>query len=363
MKKLARILALGFCLGLCWNTAISQTAETDTTIYQVAEEPPRFPVCESLDTTLAFKKECAQIQLLAFMNRNISYPLEARQNGNEGTVVLSFIVEKDGSLSDPKILKDIGGGCGLEALRVVNAMIEEGVKWVPGKNDGKPVRTAFNLPVKFKLQEAPPYTLVEGDTVYTTFDKPLEFEGGVEALTAQLNSELDYPASGNDSCAIGVIDMQLLIDRQSNVRVLDLVDYNDLGFDFWDEAVKVATSTAGNWIPATYQSAKVPSAYDLSLTFVPEVETCQAKVEKYQRAADALNEGVALFNEGEQEPGIAKMSEAIEQFPRDANFLYTRGQAYLEMNSFPEACADLSLVKSIASVNWFDSLLPIICNQ
>lgn len=342
---------------------LAQTAESDTTIYQVAEEPPRFPVCETLDTTIEFKKECAQLQLLAFMNRNIFYPLEARQNGTEGTVVLSFVVEKDGSISYPKILKDIGDGCGLEALRVVNAMMEEDVKWVPGKNNGQPVRTAFNLPVRFRLQEAPPYTLVGRDTIYTTFDTALDYEGGIEALTAQLNSGLDYPPSGNDSCAIGVIDMQLLIDRRGGVRILELVDYNDLGFDFWDEAVKVATSTAGKWIPATYQGVKVPTAYDISLTFSPDVASCKARVDSYQRAVKLLNEGADLYDKEEQDAGITKMTEAISMFPKDANFLYTRGQAYLNLNRFPEACADLSLVKAIALVDWFDSLLPIICNQ
>jgi len=63
-------------------------------------------------------------------------------------VVVSFVVEKDGSVTDPKILRDLGGGCGKEALRIVQAM----PKWVPGKQRNQPVRVQFNLPVRFKLE-------------------------------------------------------------------------------------------------------------------------------------------------------------------------------------------------------------------
>lgn len=361
MRKMGMWLAV-LCFALLgWTGMYAQTAAADTTIHMVAEEAPRFPACESLDTTIAVKDQCARLQLLAFMNRNIFYPLEARQNGNEGTVVLSFVVEKDGLLSNPKILKDIGGGCGVEALRIIQLMIDQEVQWVPGKIKGQAVRTMFNLPVKFKLTEAPAYAIVGRDTVWTTFDTPLEYEGGTEALTSQLNSQLDYPAVGNDSCLIGVIDLQLMIDRQANVRILNLTDYNDLGFKFWNEAVEVATATSGKWKPAVYQGSRVPAAYDLSLTFVPEVESCKARVQAYAKAATLVNEGSDLFEKGEEDAGIAKMNEAIALFPRDANFLSVRGQAYLKQNKFPEACADLTLVKSLASVDWFDSLLPVIC--
>jgi len=57
------------------------------------------------------------------------------------------------------------------------------------------------------------------------------------------------------------------------------------------------------------------------------------------------------------------MDEAIALFPNDANFLYVRGQSYLELNKFPEACRDLSRVKQLASVDWFDTLLPVICRN
>ena len=62
-------------------------------------------------------------------------------------MVIKFVVEKDGSITKASILREIGGGCGKEALRVVNAM----PKWKPGKQSGKAVRTEFTLPVQFEL--------------------------------------------------------------------------------------------------------------------------------------------------------------------------------------------------------------------
>lgn len=85
--------------------------------------------------------------LYAFLKENIRYPEAARKNRIEGKVYVTFTVEKDGSITHAKILRDIGGGCGQEAIRVVNSM----PRWKPGTQRGKPERTQFNLPVQFKL--------------------------------------------------------------------------------------------------------------------------------------------------------------------------------------------------------------------
>jgi protein TonB len=102
-------------------------------VFKVVEQKPEFPDGEAA--------------MLKFIYDNIKYPSIARENGVEGMVVVSFVVEKDGSISDARIARDIGAGCGQEAVRVVNMM----PKWNPGKQRGRPVRVQFNLPVKFKL--------------------------------------------------------------------------------------------------------------------------------------------------------------------------------------------------------------------
>ncbi len=120
-------------------------------IFVIAEDMPRFPGCEDMASKKE-KEECAKQKLLEFIYANIQYPAIARENGVEGTTVVSFVVEKDGRVKEAKIVREIGGGCGEEALRVVEQMNNAGKRWTPGKQRGKPVRVMFNLPVKFKLQ-------------------------------------------------------------------------------------------------------------------------------------------------------------------------------------------------------------------
>lgn len=358
-QSLQYLSLLLFVIGL--TSPLRGQESQDTTIYEIVPQMPRFPACEQLDTTIVFKDQCAQQQLLSFMYQNIMYPFEARQNGNEGTVVVSFVVEKDGSLSNAKVLKDIGGGCGMETVRVVNLMNSAGIAWIPGEKDGEIVRCRYNLPIKFKLEEQPPYTIFGTDTIYTEYDTPLQFQGGEEALSAHLNSKLSYPETWQDSCLIGNIDIQLWVGPKGRVRVLDLTDFADLGFDFWSAATEAATSTFGKWEVATFEGRAVPAAYDISLTFFPEREACKTVVTNYDRAVKALNEGIALYNEEKTEEGIAKMTEAVNLFPNNANFLLSRGQAYMNSNQFAEACVDLRKAKEIAQVNWFDNILPLLC--
>ena len=82
-----------------------------------------------------------------YLSQNIKYPEEAIKKGQEGTVYVSFIVEKDGSISNVKTLKGIGSSCDEEALRVVKEM----PRWTPGLYKGKPARVLFNMPIYFKL--------------------------------------------------------------------------------------------------------------------------------------------------------------------------------------------------------------------
>lgn len=86
--------------------------------------------------------------LLLYLAKNIVYPAIARENNIQGTVALSFVINKDGSISDVTVLKEIGGGCAKEAVRVVQGM----PKWSPGEANGHPVKVRFVLPVRFQLQ-------------------------------------------------------------------------------------------------------------------------------------------------------------------------------------------------------------------
>ena len=121
-------------------------------IFKVVEQMPRFPGCEDIGGSNQEKYDCAQKEMLNYIYKNVKYPAIARENGIQGRVVVQFVVEKDGTITDARVVRDIGAGCGEEALRVVNSMNSMPQKWTPGKQRGKAVRVQFTLPVSFKLQ-------------------------------------------------------------------------------------------------------------------------------------------------------------------------------------------------------------------
>ncbi|MBR5831278.1 MAG: energy transducer TonB [Bacteroidales bacterium] len=132
MKKLILLAAVAL---FCGTSAMAQTDEVDEAVFVVVEKSPEFPGGDD--------------SLYAFIGRNIKYPEVAKKNKIEGRVFVTFVIEKDGQVSNAKLLRDIGGGCGEEALRVVNSM----PKWKPGTQRGNPVRVQFNLPIMFQLQK------------------------------------------------------------------------------------------------------------------------------------------------------------------------------------------------------------------
>ena len=83
----------------------------------------------------------------AYLSKTIRYPPVAKENNTQGRVIVSFVVERDGNLTDIKVLRDIGGGCGPEAIRV----LQKSPKWTPGIQNGKPVRVAYTMPINFTL--------------------------------------------------------------------------------------------------------------------------------------------------------------------------------------------------------------------
>jgi protein TonB len=110
-----------------------EPAEDPNQIYTVVEQPAEFP---------------GGVQAMyKFINANMKYPSQARRMGTEGSVFVEFVVEPTGAITGTKVIKGIGGGCDEEAVRVVQKM----PPWKPGKQNGKPVRVRFVLPVKFVL--------------------------------------------------------------------------------------------------------------------------------------------------------------------------------------------------------------------
>ena len=126
-------------------------SKTGEEIYKVVEEAPRFPGCENL-VDIDAKKKCADEKMLQFLYKNINYPKEAKEKGIQGRVVIGFVIEADGTVGESAIVKEIGGGCGAEALRVINLMNTLHEKWIPGKQRGNAVAVQYNIPIAFKLE-------------------------------------------------------------------------------------------------------------------------------------------------------------------------------------------------------------------
>lgn len=131
MKKIILLAAMAM---FCGFSAKAQNVVLDDEIYTVISNAPEFP--GGVDS------------MYAFISRNIKYPEEALKNNISGNVYVTFVVEKDGQITSTRLLRDIGGGCGQEALRVVRSM----PKWKPGTTyQDEPKRVQFNLPFVFTL--------------------------------------------------------------------------------------------------------------------------------------------------------------------------------------------------------------------
>ncbi|MCC6939143.1 MAG: energy transducer TonB [Flavobacteriales bacterium] len=108
--------------------------EAEPQIFTIVEEMPAFPGGEA--------------ELFKYLSKAVKYPQMAQDAMISGVVYMTFVVDENGKVRDPKVLRGIGGGCDQEAIRVVKAMPE----WEPGKQRGKPVRVQYNLPIRFTLK-------------------------------------------------------------------------------------------------------------------------------------------------------------------------------------------------------------------
>ena len=123
-----------YILGLYKETEVEDSEK----VYDVVEEMPAFPG--------------PPYALYEFLTRSIQYPKEARDKNIQGRVIVTFVVEKDGSISDARVVKSVDPLLDTEALRVVNSMHS----WTPGKQNGEPVRVKYTVPVSFKLDATTP---------------------------------------------------------------------------------------------------------------------------------------------------------------------------------------------------------------
>ena len=106
----------------------------ETKVFDVVEQMPSFPG--------------GPTALMTYLSQNTKYPVVAQENGVQGRVVVSFVVERDGSITDVRVVRSVDPSLDKEATRVVKSM----PNWIPGKQNGSTVRVKYNVPVSFKLQ-------------------------------------------------------------------------------------------------------------------------------------------------------------------------------------------------------------------
>ena len=160
-----------------------ETPQKEEVIFQVVEQMPEFPG--------------GMQKALEFLGKNIKYPVAAQQAKIEGRVIVQFVVERDGSVSDVKVMRGVNPELDAEAIRVVSMM----PKWIPGKQRGKAVAVKYTMPIMFRLQtpepkkEEMPHTLqvnlkVDKDASQKDVEAVKSYlRDGYEELQMNLNDE------------------------------------------------------------------------------------------------------------------------------------------------------------------------------
>ena len=133
MKKLILLLLMAGCCLMTANAQKTVVSQTDQKVFDTVEQMPEYPG--------------GMQAMIEFLQTNMKYPEDAAKQKVEGRVMVQFVVETDGSVSDVHVAKQVFPSLDAEAVRVVQAM----PKWTPGKEKGKVVRVKYNLPIVFRM--------------------------------------------------------------------------------------------------------------------------------------------------------------------------------------------------------------------
>jgi protein TonB len=133
MKKLILLLLMAGCCLMTANAQKTVVSQTDQKVFDTVEQMPEYPG--------------GMQAMIEFLQTNMKYPEDAAKQKVEGRVMVQFVVETDGSVSDVHVAKQVFPSLDAEAIRVVQAM----PKWMPGKEKGKVVRVKYNLPIVFRM--------------------------------------------------------------------------------------------------------------------------------------------------------------------------------------------------------------------
>ena len=226
-----------------------------------------------------------QGELLKYLAKSVKYPVIAQENGIQGRVTASFIVEKDGSIRDIEVIRGVDPSLDKEAVRVLSGM----PNWIPGKQRGQDVAVKYTVPVTFRLQRADGTSSVPNDDndnegimvvgygssnsdnqssssnqVFTMVEKMPNFPGGQSALISFLAKTIQYPKEAQEKGIQGVVVCSFIVEKDGSLSDVTVIRGLDPVLD--KEALRVIGEMP-KWTPGTQRGQAVRVKYTVPLTF------------------------------------------------------------------------------------------------
>jgi hypothetical protein len=310
-------------------------------------------------------RNCALQALNQLIAQEMHYPDAALRDSIQGRAIVSFIIDTTGTMRDYTIVKDPGGGCGAEAVRIFQDMSNAGLRWVPANNDGKrtPIKVLWPIKFQIKTYTAPvSYKNDLGLDVYTEPDSLAYFMEGEEALLSYLTNQMVYPASEKKSCKVGIIEASLLVLPNAQVQIEQLIDFSSLGFEFQWEATKMLNKSSGKWQPALYQNKPVASNTPVRILFKSDDATCAIANASFDQSVLKFADGLVAYDANDLPKAIDAFTAALQLQPNNTEYLYYRATAHASSGDTKAACADYTAIKELLGSVWFKQIFRLLCN-
>mgnify|MGYP005913299809 FL=1 len=221
----------------------SKSREMNEQVFTVVEKMPSFPGGDA--------------ELLKYIATNIKYPKESQDNGEQGRVICSFIVGRDGSVNNPEVLRGVTPLLNEEAVRVINTM----PRWNPGMQRGKAVAVKYTVPITFRLKS--PVEETKEETL-TVVDVMPQYPGGDRELLKFIAQSIKYPTDAQEAGVQGRVICSFVVDKKGNIVEPKIIRGIDPSLDA--EALRVI-GMMPRWTPGRQDGKAVRVLYTVPITF------------------------------------------------------------------------------------------------
>ena len=221
----------------------SKSREMNEQVFTVVEKMPSFPGGDA--------------ELLKYIATNIKYPKESQDNGEQGRVICSFIVGRDGSVNNPEVLRGVTPLLNEEAVRVINTM----PRWNSGMQRGKAVAVKYTVPITFRLKSLVEETKEE---TLTVVDVMPQYPGGDHELLKFIAQSIKYPTDAQEAGVQGRVICSFVVDKKGNIVEPKIIRGIDPSLDA--EALRVI-GMMPRWTPGRQDGKAVRVLYTVPITF------------------------------------------------------------------------------------------------